>query len=225
MKPVSSSTRCSKSRIQAITAGSVEVVGADRDVTSPETPVAFWSSSTLLQRRQVARDELADVGDHLGSGCRPPSRRWRARAAIASTRPGAAIETASARPPQRTDPTRDGRSRLRRSSASLPGSRADLERRAASGERRLIPAASATAPRGRRSARPRTRRRPRPRAAGRSRGPSGSATAAGRGSRPRSRTPRSRSPARPGRPPRPRRGRAMSPARVASLKRAWNWIA
>ena len=175
----------------------------------------------VLQLGQVARDELADVGDHLCTGPEAPAEHRydladdqhppRRRDRHAPARAGPCRARAPQPPPSRRRP---GRNAL-----ALP-TRAPSRDRAAAPPLRRAPyrspvALAARAPPGPRSAPARRRLRSRRRAADRSRGPSGSARATARGTRPRSRAPRRRSPAPPSPPPRPRRraasGRSHGP--------------
>ena len=207
--------------IHATTAGSVRSGASTVTSSSPETPVAVLELVDVLERRQVAGDELADVGDHLIRVPRP-SRRPRAPAGDAAP--------ARARRSRRRAPAA---ARMRRRPATAEAAvrldRADARARgrpcAAVGRRpRERPAPLLAGPRlGQRAGerrqpggeRERERDRdPEHEQQARSRGPSGSARAtrtqeAGRGRERRG----ARSPARRWPPPRPPPAAARSPPR------------
>ena len=157
-----------------------EVGRLDATLTSPETPVACSSSSTSWSAGQAAGNELADVGDDLGLGPGDPAGA-RQHERDGEHAPGAAIPAAIAlRPAAASASRRDvaplaragGRARARReetrgrglAALRIPAQREDREaRRERDHERERDPEHERAA---RRSA------------------PSGSATAAGPGSRP-----------------------------------------
>ena len=207
-----------KSVIQAITSGSVRSSERTITFTSPETPVSSCELVHVPERGQVARRQVADVGDDLGLGARDPAAdrqhagRPRAPGRAGRSRPRAsAVAAGRAGGGRRSRATGRGRRPARRRRARRRGAATPPGRAAA----KPAVAASANA-----SATPATSSSPKERTIGigessaAPRSPAAVATQA---------APITGPPPRGGRRGGARRGPA--PSARASLKRAWNWIA
>ncbi len=98
VKPCSSRTRCLKSRIQVIASGVVTSSPRTITSTSPETPVTSWSSSTDSSAGRSAGTS-SRTSETTSVWVPTPQPSTASAAAVASTRPGAAIAIASAERP------------------------------------------------------------------------------------------------------------------------------